>query len=107
MDWDYKKREVCLSMPEYVECALARFGHPIPDKPQHQPHLHTIPTYGATVQYAKPKDTSRKLSPQEKKFIQEVIGIFLYYGHAVNSTVLTALSAIASAQAEPTEDTMK
>ena len=107
MDWDYKKREVHLSMPEYVERSLARFGHSIPDKPQHQPHLHTIPTYGATVQYAKPKDTSRKLSPQEKKFIQEVIGVFLYYGRAVNSTMLTALSAIASAQAEPTEDTMK
>ena len=106
MDWDYKKREVHLSMPEYVERALARFGHPIPNKPQHQPHLHAIPTYGATVQYAKPEDTSRKLSPQEKKFIQEVIGVFLYYGRAVDSTMLTALSAIASAQAEPTEDTM-
>ena len=106
MDWDYKQREVHLSMPEYVERALARFGHPIPDKPQHQPHQHTIPTYGATVQYAKPEDTSRRLSPQEKKFIQEVIGVFLYYGRAVDSTMLTALSAIASAQAEPTEDTM-
>ena len=29
MDWDYKKREVHLSMPEYVERALARFGHSI------------------------------------------------------------------------------
>jgi hypothetical protein len=94
-------------MPEYVERALARFGHTIPDKPQHQPHLHTIPTYGATIQYAKPEDTSRKLSPQEKKFIQEVIRVFLYYRRAVDSTMFTALSAIASAQAEPTEETME
>ena len=106
LDWDYKQHEVHLSMPEYVERALARFGHPSPDKPQHQPHPHTIPTYGATVQYAKPEDTSRRLSPSEKKFIQEVTGVFLYYGRAVDSTMLTALSAIASAQAEPTEDTM-
>jgi hypothetical protein len=35
-----------------------------------------------------------------------VIGVFLYYGHAVDSTMLTALSAIASAQAKPTEETM-
>jgi hypothetical protein len=35
-----------------------------------------------------------------------VIGVFLYYGRAVNSTMLTALSVIASAQAEPTEETM-
>jgi hypothetical protein len=34
-----------------------------------------------------------------------VIGVFLYYGRAVNSTMLTALSAIASVQAKPTEET--
>jgi hypothetical protein len=106
LDWDYKNCEVHLSMPEYVERALARFNHPMPDKPQHQPHQHTIPTYGATVQYAKPEDTSQQLSPSKKKYIQEVIGTFLYYGCVVDSTMLTALSAIASAQAEPTEETM-
>jgi len=30
LNWDYKKREVHLSMPGYVERALARFGHPMP-----------------------------------------------------------------------------
>ena len=59
LDWDYKKREVHLSMPDYVERALVRFNHPTPDKPQHQPHQHAIPTYGATVQYAKLEDTSK------------------------------------------------
>ncbi len=93
-------------MPEYVERALVQFDHPVPPKPQHQPHQHTIPTYRATVQYAKLEDTSRRLSPAEKKFIQEVIGVFLYFGRAVDSTMLTALSAIASAHAEPTEETM-
>jgi hypothetical protein len=44
--------------------------------------------------------------PLRKKYIQEVIGVFLYYSRAVDSTMLTALSAIASAQAEPTEETM-
>ena len=58
------------------------------------------------MQYAKPKDTSQQLSPSEKKYIQEVIGTFLYYGRAVDSTMLTALLTIASAQAEPTEETM-
>jgi hypothetical protein len=106
LDWDYKCNKVHLPMPEYIEQALAHFGHPIPDKPQHQPHPHTILTYGATVQYAKPEDTSRPLSPAEKKFIQEVIGIFLYYGRVVNSTMLTTLSAIAATQTGLTKDTM-
>ena len=106
IDWDYKKREVHLSMPGYVEKALARFGHKIPEEPQHQPHKHTIPSYGATIQYAKPADASRLLSKEEKKYIQQVIGTFLYYGRAVDSTMLTTLSSIASTQAEPTEETM-
>ena len=58
------------------------------------------------MQYAKPEDTSQRLSPSKKKYIQEVIGTFLYYGCAVDSTMLTALSATASAQAKPTEETM-
>jgi hypothetical protein len=53
LDWDYKNPKAHLSMPEHVECALARFNHPAPDKPQHQPHQHSIPMYRATVQYAK------------------------------------------------------
>jgi hypothetical protein len=62
--------------------------------------------YGATVQYAKPEDTSQQLLPAKKKFIQEVIGVFLFYGCAVDSTMVTALSAIASTQDKPTEETM-
>ena len=58
------------------------------------------------MQYAKPEDTSQRLTPPKKKYIQEVIGVFLYYGCAVDSTMLTALSAIASAQAKPTDKTM-
>jgi hypothetical protein len=106
IDWDYKKREVHLSMPGYVKKALAQFCHRIPERSQHQPHKHTIPSYGATIQCAKPEDTTRLLSKEEKKYIQQVIGTFLYYGRAVDSTMLTTLSSIASTQAEPTEETM-
>jgi hypothetical protein len=69
LDWDYNGHEVHLSMPEYFECALTHFGQPIPCEPQHQPQSHTIRTYGAAVQYAKPEDTSRRLPPTEKKLI--------------------------------------
>jgi hypothetical protein len=106
LDWDYKKREVHLSMPGYVERALARFGHLIPKILQHQPHKHTVPTYGAIVQYAKDDDATNLLSKEDKKYIQQVLGTFLYYGRAVDSTMLTVLSSIASNQAEPTEETM-
>jgi hypothetical protein len=107
LDWDYKKHQVHLSMLGYVEQALVRFGHKIPKILQHQPHKHTIPTYGATVQYVKPEDSTRLLSKAEKRIIQQVLGTFLYYGRAVDSTMLTALSFIASTQAEPTKETME
>ena len=106
LDWDYNGRKVHLSMPEYVAKALKRFGHEYPTKPQHQPHPHTERTYGATVQYAQAQDESPLLEPGEKSHIQQVLGVFLYYGRAVDSTILVALSAIASAQATPTTKTM-
>ncbi len=106
LKWDYTIRQVHLSMPGYIEKALAQFGYQVPMKPQDQPHKHTIPTYGATVQYAKADDISRPLSKEEKKHIQQVIDAFLYYGRAVDSTMLTTLSSIASMQAKPTKETM-
>jgi hypothetical protein len=78
-----------------------------PTKPQNQPYPHIPPKYGAKVQYAEPEDTSPKLNKANKKFIQEVTGTFLYYARAIGSTMLTALSALASEQSDPTEATMK
>ncbi len=80
VDWDYKMHEVHISMPGYVEKALVCFGHQVPKHPQHQPNKHTIPTCGATIQYAKMEETSKPLAKDEKKYIQQVIGTFLYYG---------------------------
>ena len=72
-----------------------------------QPHQHSVPTYGAKVQYAKEGDKSPKLDAKGKLFIQQVTGTFLYYARAVDATMLMALSTIASDQASPTERTMK
>ena len=106
-DWDYDSRKVHLSMPEYISSALKRFKHDRPDKVQHQPHAHTPPSYGAKVQYAKEESDEPELDNDKKKFIQQVLGTFLYYARAVDSTMLVALSAIASEQAHPTAATLQ
>jgi hypothetical protein len=103
LDWDYKLRKVHLSMPGYTKKACIRFGHTHPNSPQMQPHPHTLPTYGATIQFAKYINQTPLATKEKQKYIQQVIGIFLYYGRAVNSTLLVALSLLASAQAAPTE----
>ena len=94
-------------MTGYIKKTLIRFGHTPPNKPQLQPHPHTVPTYGATIQYAKHIDQSSKATKEQQKYIQQVIGVLLYYGRAVDSTILVALSSLASAQAAPTEYTME
>ena len=42
-----------------------------------------------------------------KKYIQQVLGTFLYYARSVDPTMLIALSAITSEQASPTKSTME
>jgi hypothetical protein len=95
-----------LSMPGYVEKALQRFTHPAPKRPQHAPYPWTQPNYGASIQYTEPEDTSPPLDKQGTKLLQEVIGTFLFYGQAVNNTMLTALGTLATAQSARTEKTM-
>ncbi len=106
LDWDYATCKVHLSMPGYIEKNLVQFGHVLPTKPQMQPHPHTIPTYGMTVQYAKAIDASPAATKTEEKYIRQVIGVLLYYGRAVDSTILVGLSSLAAAQAKPTKQTL-
>jgi hypothetical protein len=96
-----------LSMPGYIDKALERFDHKAPSTPQNSPYPHTKPQYGAKIQYATDEDATPVLGKEEKKFIQQVTGTLLYYARAVDSTLLTPLSAIASQQAAPTVATME
>jgi hypothetical protein len=105
LKWDYNKRQVHLYMPGYVKKALIQFGHKLKNK-QNQPFPHTPIKYGAKKQYAKEQTKSPPLDAKGKKFIQQVCGKFLFLGRAVDSTILTPISAIASQSANPTEDTM-
>ena len=59
-----------------------------------------------TRYYAKQDSTAPPINPMEKKFIQKVCGKFLFYGQAVDSTVLTPISAIAMQSANPTKETL-
>ena len=107
LEWDYINRKVHLTMPGYVPKALKRFNHTAPNRPQNQPYPHVPPNYGAKKQYAKGADESPLLDKNGKKFVMQVTGTFLYYARAIDSTMLPALSAIASEQSAPTENTMK
>jgi len=104
LDWDYKRRQVHLSMPNYVKKALKQFQH-IANKLQHAPYPSVPIQYGAKKQYAAQKSSAPPIDAKIKKFIQQVCGKFLFLGRAVDSTLLCPISAIASQSAAPTTDT--
>ena len=87
-------------MLEYVPEAeaLTQFQDPPPRIPQHQLYPHIKPNYGAKAQFTENVDTSPLLDKTGQKYIQEVIGTFLYYACCVNSTMLPGLGSLASQQ---------
>jgi hypothetical protein len=106
LHWDYVKKQVHLYMPGYVEKALRQFQHKLTKK-QFQPFPHTPVQYGQKKQYAKAESTAPQVDANTKKFIQKVCGKFLFYARAIDSTLLTPLSAIASQSAKPTIETLQ
>ena len=93
-------------MPGYLDKALLRFKHEMPKTKQNSPYPHVAPKYGAKIQFAEEADISPPLGKEETKFVLAVAGTLLCYVRAVGSTILTALSAIATEQAKPTEKTL-
>jgi hypothetical protein len=88
-------------MAKCIPKALLKFQHPTPVSPQHQPYKHVPIQYGANIQKVD-ITTSDPLSPDAIKCVQDIIGMLLYYGHAIDPTLLTALSSIDARQANGT-----
>ena len=104
-DWHYDEKYVDVSMPDYIQKALKKYGHKPPKKPQYAPHIWAAKFYGKKPQQATPTDTTKKLKGKEITTTQSKIGTFLYYGRAVDQTILPALGEISVQQANPTEKT--
>ena len=86
---------------------LPTFQTPIAIPPPICPHQWQKPTYGARVHWAPSPDDSPALDLSDTKRVQQVLGVLLYYGRAVDSTLLTAITEIATQQAHATERTLK
>ena len=109
---DYTVGHVDLSMPKYVAKALHKFKNSLQkfhpnNKPEYSPHNHVDPNYRQKVQYAEPTNDGPTLDSVNINLIQKNVGTFLYYGIAVDNTILVALSTIASEQSATTSKTAK
>ena len=79
LQWDYFARTVDILMPGYIKKLLQKYKHKMPTKPQHCPHTPAPKQYRAEAQAPLPIDISPKLSDEEIKEIQRIVGSILYY----------------------------
>ncbi len=86
----------------YVTKAFLKHQHPALSKPQHVPYNAAPIQFGAWVQTVM-TDNIAPLSKECIKCVQDIIGTLLYYGCVVDPTILPAISAITSHQAQGTE----
>ena len=83
-------------MPGYVKKALLQFQH-IKEggKKQHSPSPYTVPVYGKKCQMTD-IDLTAAMTKNDKSQLQKTTGKFLYYGRAVDDTMLHALNCLAT-----------
>ena len=84
---------------------LVKVKHPKPTQPQHSPYKAPPKKYGAAAQEPLEPDMSENLNAKGIRRIQQIVGAALYYGRAVDNSILPALSALAGKQTKATKTT--
>ena len=109
LDWQYAKGYVDLSMPGYIERLLEKLQYVVNKYPQYSPHFchQSNWTKRGEQQIAMSEDSSPLLDLKGKKYVQQAVGSFLYYGRALDSTMLPAINTIRAQQALLTTNTLK
>jgi hypothetical protein len=102
LTWDYINCHINTHIPGYIPKALTKYQHPHPTTPPHFLFKSAPIQYGTKVQREE-EDISPPLTEKEIKRVQDIVGTILYYGRAVNPTLLAALSTIASRQTHGTK----
>jgi hypothetical protein len=98
LNWDYTAHTLNILMPGYIKKLLHKYKHCIPSKPQCCAYSPVPKQYSAKAQASLPINISPKLSLDDVKQIQRIIGSILYYPWAVNITLMMAFNSIAIKQ---------
>jgi hypothetical protein len=107
LDWDYNACTLDILMPGYIKKLLLKYKHCMPNQPQHCPYPPSPKHYSVKAQALLLVIISLKLSPEEIKEIQCIVGSISYYAGAVDITVLMTLSSMAIEQTKGTTNTME
>jgi hypothetical protein len=90
-------------MPNYVQKQLVRYRRRNFHRKQFCPFQPAPINYGQNSDELINEPESPAVGKENEKYIRGVVGSFLYYARAVDLTILTALSDIASEQSKRTE----
>ena len=96
LEWNYEERWVKANMKGYVASLRQRFNHKMPDKPVHSPYKAAPKVYGTDAQNTIKEEDSPRSTDEDTHIVQQVVGVCLYYGRAIDDTIIPAFSAIAS-----------
>ena len=107
LDWHYAEGYVDIYMPNYVHKQLTKYNHSPPKKRQNCPYAPEPKKYGKSAQYITPEPECPAVDATDKKYVQQVVGSFLYYARAIDMTILHALNSIAAESSKPTKRAME
>ena len=94
LNWNYNKREVTSSTPDFYPSLLRKVNHQLSSKPQHSLFLEPHVTCGKHVQLSPDPDASPKLDEKGTKFVKSIFGVALCVGHLIDNTILVATNEI-------------
>ena len=92
LEWEYENRTVELSMPNCVPKKLKDFYQPKPSRPQHVPHK-APPRFFLFTKTCTCWRLAQIVKKRTKR-IQQIVGHFLYYGRAINLTIIKTLNTL-------------
>lgn len=75
---------VDLSVPEYIQKTLLKFGHCKLKIPRHSPYHAAAVNYGSKQQQQSQYDNTPPFSAKHIKLVQQVVGTLLLFGGATN-----------------------
>ena len=107
LNWIYAEGYVDISMSNYVHKQLTNYERPRPKKQHNCPYAPKPRKYGKLAQYITVEPDSPALNATGKKYVQQVVGSFLYYVQATDLTMLHLLNTFAAESSKPTERTME
>jgi hypothetical protein len=104
---DENEHTISISLPGYIERTLLSLNVIKSEKPVHNPVKYIPPVYGSNLTQQSYVDTSPRLDALQTKRIERIVGKLLYYARIIDSTMLVAVTKLASQQAAPTIETLE